>query len=343
MSRTSTPIRFFSLIKDEKGASQLLAVMTMGSVMLTIAFGILEKVRLISANQVRRSKISEMRTALDSAVKIASQIYHAEAGCDPMVLNDKLSQIATSGSLLNLTSNLGVVDTTNPCDQLAGPPTCRQIDIRVNSDVFRVGFGAVVSPPFRGGSPLLPGSAGLRPGAERGYSHDVQIEVFTSDGVNRIVQNATLINTCTILCSYTGASQSQGICLNRWDASHSLHRVPFAAVDGLFAGTQLPRVQVGAETHFFGSLKGGAFFVPTAQTAEVQDLIYLKNYLRSGETDGGFVPAAADMNLDGKVDELDLGLLEKFLRGYLSALPTRCRYPSTCGGNVSNPLTPGVD
>jgi hypothetical protein len=68
----------------------------------------------------------------------------------------------------------------------------------------------------------------------------------------------------------------------------------------------------------------------------VADLLILRNYLRTAETAGSCgallagtrdCSSCADLNQDGQVNDIDLGVMEKALKGYLYWVPTRAGGP----------------
>lgn len=359
-------------LKSESGAAQIMGILVLSTAMLAVAAAVLQYAQQTTIAQIRQGKYSEARAALSAAIQHAGRIYRNEAVCDPGILNDKISQMRTNGTLLPLNSEGTNPETlqwvlsgqapTNPgdaplvcapplgspsdqCSRTCGPPTCRRFDISVNGEVFQVSFGPIVSLPFEGdiGVP-----AGTRPDAQRGYSHDAEITVWTSVMGRRIVQRAVLVNNCTLPCA-TALGAAAGICQPfnagnplSWDSGHAYHTIN--------SSTRSSDVKspVSASGNF------GVF--STAPRVGPVDLVLFRNYLRSGERDG-LIPASAgpgnpdpfaeiaDLDLDGRVDERDLGIMEKFLRGYLYSVPTRCSYTTTagCGATISGAGTINVD
>lgn len=308
-------MHLISVLRDQKGQSQLMAVTVMGLVLTLAAAFALNMASQLSKTQVRTAKLSSARVALDAAIKTAAYIYRYEAACDQVVLNDKLSQILPDGTLMDFYAS-GPTDIRGggSCDLPDAPPTCRQIKVNVGGDNFQVNFGPVVSAPFDGNA--IANSAGLQSDLNRGYSQDVMVEVWTTFTGNRAIQRAVLMNTCTYPCAQQDASSSSGICQTAWDTAHSYHAVDLSARPG-------PPAQVSGRN--LGSVVGSAGVV------DMRDLFLFRNYLRSGETEAGFTAAAADVNLDQTIDERDFGLMEKLMRGYITVLPTRCGYTGGCG------------
>ncbi|MBL7714482.1 MAG: hypothetical protein JNL01_03375 [Bdellovibrionales bacterium] len=365
---------FVRILRSESGAAQIMGILVLSTAMLTVATAVLQYAQQTTIQQIRQGKYSEARAALSSAIQHVSRIYRSEAACDPALLNDKLSQMRTDGSLISLNAEGGVTETLlwvvggqtpntpgnaplvcappagsnlfDSCTMTCGPPTCRRMDVTINGEVFPVSFGPIVSIPFEGNIAGIP--AGTRPDAQRGYSHDAEITAWTSVMGRRIIERAVLVNNCTIPCA-TALGAAAGICQPfspgntiSWDWGHAYH-----TIDSNVRGGDFKSMRSGSGS--FGS------FASNPQVGPV-DLVLFKNYLRSGERDG-LMPAGpapgtadplaeiADLDLDGRVDERDLGIMEKFLRGYIYSIPTRCSYRTIagCGGTVAGAGTTDVD
>lgn len=207
-----------------------------------------------------------------------------------------------------LTEKLSLLNPDGSLRAFSEGATRRQVQIPVGDDVYTVSIGSLQT---------LPLTSGVLTDWIRGYSQDAVLELWTSRGPTRVLQRAVLINNCTYPCAYTDVAATN-ICQFAWDPVHSYHRM-------LPAGLLTPAL---AGINQFNVATAGNLL-----TADVQDLVTLRNFLRSGEP-AGFPVGQYDVNGDRKTDLTDLGILEKFMRGYLSAIPTRCGITSGCAGTV---------
>jgi hypothetical protein len=306
---------------DNRGQSQILAVVALSAVMTSVALISVDYSRQTANFGVQILKRVEMRNALDEAVRYASYLYRNESGCDPVVLNAKLSRMVPTGAINGLAS--------------PPAPTNRYLQIGLNSQTYNVSFGQVTALQWNGGGvpaadPSLDGSAPTPFPVLAGTSQDADIEVWTTYGLapnaQRMVQRAVLINTCTYPCSLP---------LNNGSEAAQTGSFPCGTGQGDAAISYL---QINANTgpacnggRKPGDLNGACGSAPDG-FIDMQDVILLRNYLRSADASGTCVAtmigngaansACADLNLDGRVDEIDLNILEKVLRGYIQAVPT---------------------
>jgi len=320
---------------NESGQSQILAALFLTSAMLTGTLFALERATTLRIDTIKGGRALEMRAALDGAIQHASLIFRGDAACDPRILDRKLGLLdpeKLDGTLVEDESDLSN----------AGKAGTRQMNVKTNGRTYRVSFGAVTRVEWR--SSVDPGvlnkdptMSGSPPSYNSGVSQDAQVEVWTTDGFSRVSQKAVLINNCSYPCAdqVTGASN----CNAPKNPSMAFHALPDAAVypnDGELeppyeSETWYGRIRC-ASGGFFGDLRGPASN-PTQPDGEigVDDLHALKEFLRNGTSE--FVPVSSivgdghqfygcgDLNLDWQVNELDLGILEKQLRGYLFWVP----------------------
>lgn len=284
-------------MKNDIGQAQLLTASMIGIVMLSGGLYLLDQSSRTTTEQVRQIKRSEIRAALRTAVKRASAIYHEEASCDAVIFEKKLDRIQLDGSI-------GVTKTEG----------ARQIDVTINGTPYRVAFGEVTRANWEAASdPTITGNV-----YTAGTSQDVLLEIWTST-VSRMKlrQRALLINNCTTPSN-----------VNRAIAYHTISQ-PANFSQGT-SGAVVPDVAIwgGARTciagKFIGDIDGNGSVDPN-------DLILLKNYLRSRDRSGiaattfigdGTNWGCADINSDKIVDETDLNGLEKALRGYSYWIPS---------------------
>ncbi|MBN22298.1 MAG: hypothetical protein CL678_13535 [Bdellovibrionaceae bacterium] len=302
------------ILNNNKGQSQILMAAAFGIIMLSGAVYTLQRSEEKSATQTKIARISEMRAALDGAVQFAQQIYQNESGCDPAILQNRLNRLNTDGTFALVTQ----------------ATTRRQLDMDINRNRYRVSFGPVINIEY---------SAGANPSGPNsdtpGMSQDVELEVWTTDCIagngncvnsrnrQRVVQRAVLLNNCTHPCVNTlnindigglGNIQASGICVTATDPNISYHEFVPGEINGFLASCPTnPGIRMG-------DANGD-------DNLNVLDLELLRNYLRNQDSSQFFatldISACMDMNQDQIVNEIDLALLEKLLRGYIYRLPIR--------------------
>ncbi len=311
------PMRWAAGGGGEAGQAQILSAVMLGIVMLTASLYSLQHAQQTSEWQVKSTKRMEMRSALDLAIKHAAYLYHFESGCDPVVLNDKLAY-------LNLDGSQKVPTAADPFG------TLRQMNVTVNSITYRVAFGPLSRLTWTGNaSPVAdPVIASYLPS----LSQDVLFEVWTSAVRNRVVRRAVFINTCTHPCSSVVANSSP--CEIQRDRSIAYHRIttPGTFPGGSAASPDTSIWGAGGRRCGPGSARAIGDVTATAGTLDVYDLVVLQTYLRSGDVRGSGgssvlvgaagVTACGDLNNDQLVDERDLNIVEKILRGYLYWTPS---------------------
>lgn len=310
------------------GQAQLLTVSALGAFMAMIAYATLQYGSQTHRAEILGGRRTEMRGALEAAIKHAAHLYQGEASCDPITLDRMLARIETDGSLKQGLNR-----------QAVGAFPRRQMQVEINGRPYRVAFG-----PVR----RLGWSGSADPSDPTGYegrTQDAVVEAWTTFGTQQVRQIAVLINNCTYPCSFRmckcgtgGVPEScatascppaQRIptepCLLDADRSIAYHRLENI---GIYPVAGWGRACNSGRN--LGDLKS----LPAASsTIDMRDLAILKNYLRSGDYSGssstiligGGAPetACADLNQDRMVNEMDLALLEKALRGYLHYLPTQ--------------------
>lgn len=330
----------------ESGQAQILAAVAMGGAMLTAALFSVQYAQQTQTSDIMGSKRTELRTVLDEAIKRASYLYHAESGCDPVSLNNKLARINPDGSLQGL--NLGAPSTYTY--------THRQINLTVSGTTYVVGYGYATALSWQTDGTVKADPSVWNTGPVVGTSQDAVIQVWTRQpgGTQRVTEMAVLINNCTDPCPPEMSSPAPPVgaltsdqCQVAADSAISFHEV---SVMSSFPGTYVTpgglaapaRLSTKCNPVMTGRLLGNLkvpFLPPPAAaptcpvvppapasgTIDIDDVIALKNYLRSGDTSSGtcsnVVLACGDLNNDGLVDEMDVNVLEKVLRGYLYWLP----------------------
>lgn len=285
--------------RQESGQAQILIALAMSTVMISAAYYTLERTQKAGETAIRQMKLSEARAALDGAIQFAAYLYQFQSGCDPVLFNEKLSRLNLDGSLL---------------ESGTSSPTIRQMDVSVNFTAFRIAFGPVTRIDWVGSTddPSVPN--------EVGTSQDALIETWTTSQSTRFIQRAVLINNCTYPCS-TSLSSS-GYCVAASDAAIAYHQIdPHSFPIPSCGGTGSTGVAGGA----IGGTSSYGIVDSLDQVINVPDLIVLRNYLRSGQTEGSVgefvIKECADVNQDGMLNEIDLNLIEKLLRGYINYIP----------------------
>ncbi|MGZ3696836.1 MAG: dockerin type I domain-containing protein [Bdellovibrionota bacterium] len=309
----------------EAGQAQLLTAFALGVVMLSAALYSLDYANHTNISSLKSARRTEMKAALDAGIKQLSFLYHSESACDPVTLDLKLNRLQTDGTILS----------NNP-PVTPGNFTRRQMNVTVSHHAYTVSFGAVTRLPWQGNlaapnnvDPTITSAAGVL-SYNAGTSQDAVVEVWTQFGQTRVLQNAVLINNCNYPCS-----QALGVdpCLVPGDQALAYHRVIQPAN---FPGPANPVPNPASwNQQCFGGALMGDVSNPADGTVDLSDLLILKNYLRSGDWTGSsrkiFVGTGApnygcaDLNGDGLVNEIDLNIMEKMLRGYLYWIPTHCK------------------
>jgi len=313
--------------RGRAGQAQILAASVLGVVMITGGLFSLQHAAQSTKSQLITNRRSEMRSALEAAIKHASYIYHSESGCDPVAFDKKLNRLQLDGTLLG-------------SDQALPAAGARQMNVTVGNQVYRVALGPVTRLAWRGngspaGDPSLINLGGTVYYKE-GFSQDAMIEVWTNylnptstvRGGIRVLQRAVLINNCTYPCAGVAAPPLDP-CLVRRDQAIGYHSIVSPSLFPLGSSTVInPDTNIfcgGYSCSALGPQRPGD--INFDSIINVTDLLILKNYLRSGDMSGAGAGAGsisrcvADLNRDALVNETDLGILEKALRGYLYWLP----------------------
>lgn len=331
----------------EAGQAQLLTAVVFSGVMLSGGLFAMQWAQRNRIQDFYASRRVEMRSALEQGIKRLQQIYTTEAGCDPISFDAKVNLLRPDGSIAPAGS----------------APGLRQFQVTVNGHLYDIAF----SHPARltwtgetGSDPTLTLSAGVLV-QNRGTSQDLVIEAWTtynsrqgssaSPGIlhQRTVQRAVLINTCTNTCSIGLTAE----CPVAGDRGMAYHRIMAASFPG---NTVYPTAAAWNRRCYdpFGGVRylgdvntspltGVTPLVAADGMVSVEDLRILKNYIRSGDSGGagpnagqvthvsvagsGFLPCS-DLNGDSMVNETDLHIMEKVMRGYLYWLPVNPPAPA---------------
>lgn len=331
------------LASDTRGQAQLLAALVIGVTVLSGAILSLDWAHKNKIHSVHATRRAEMKSVLDLAVKHAAQIFVSEAGCDPASLNDKLNHLQMDGT----------IDT-------AGPATRRQMNIAANGNTFLVSFGLPIRLTWTGATAdptIAPHPTTGNLAMNRGVSQDATITVWTThnSGRNsafgpgfshqRVIQSATLINTCSYRCATVNSTD----CPVAADPAIAYHSVLSPSTfPGVGVAPNSPAATwnrrcfdpAGGAARYLGDFESTASAPGPNLRISVSDLLLFRNYIRSGDWSGAGTSATTvtyvgisgalpcgDLNGDAQVNEVDLHILEKVMRGYLYWLPTHTLPP----------------
>jgi hypothetical protein len=317
-------------LNGTRGQTQILAAAIIGTVMVTGALFSMRRALEANVASIHLSQRSEMRAALEKSVLYASHIYHSLAGCDPKILDDVLTGLSPG------TGAAGAPEDS----QLAGSQTgvqnatyaqLRQINVTVNSHVYTVAFGPVYRLGWNSGTDPTSNPAGTY---NAGTSQDAVVEVWTTNelitGVkpDRVTQFATLVNNCTYPCAapiQAGNANTPALATTNWCQIQFDSAVGYQQIAGPGLTTNQPVASVGTcgtgtNTSYLADFDGDGWI-------DLPDLIGFSHWMRTYEfynnTVNANYSACGDLNGDGVVNDTDLGILEKYMRGYLYWLPTQ--------------------
>lgn len=293
-----------SYLRDESGAAQILTALAFGIVLVTGALYSLQFSSMLQVAKLRQIRKSELRTAVWSALDHARAIYQREANCDPNIFHHLLWRMNQDGSIGSTTSR-------------------RVLNVNVGRNTYPVSIGTV--------QPLTAaGAINTDPTVRINPPQDVVVEAWATSVQTKVVQRAILINNCTYPCAVilgdTNSAEFIGLCTTAEDANIAFHSISTPATYGVATGC-------GTGGAFrFGNIAATSCGPDSPNgSVDMADLVILKNYLRSGDLsgtcsnlmigDGAGTPGCADLNQDSLVDEIDLSIFEKVLRGYLWSLP----------------------
>lgn len=312
---------------SETGQGQLLAVMTMSAILMMAGLFALDRARNTSTHVARSVRRTELLQALAVGTHWLQKNYQTESVCDPVRLDLALDQMCDDGSRC-----LGTDVSSMGRRQLAVPSSGQRLLVSFGrvTPVSRgpaltsslsgyKGDPALLEDPFSDSAyrPLPAGDATLPPAQPMwSPSRDTRVELWVRGGGLRVNQQVLLLNVCT----------------------HPM----LVRSDSPYSPSYLPRPSlayraIGMAELFGGTCRGIATAFGNLNGDEVIDgidLEILQVYLRTGKipanasNPGGVgirsednFALAADVSCDGIVDELDLTVLEKLLRGYLWNLP----------------------
>lgn len=287
---------------NQRGQAQLLGAAAMASIMLTGALYALTQAQQDTEDAVRLSRRSEMRAALDGASRMLQEHFISSV-CDPVAFNAKLNRIQPDGTLAPV-----------------GAVTSRVLNVPILGRTYTVSIGPIYMDEWTGGVNPSDNLATI------GTSQDSSLELWTSDLGFRnqvLLQRVTYINNCTYPCAVAAPAGESGYCPVASHEEVSYHQF-FNGLEYLMGA--LP---ANCQGNLMGDMDGDGF-------VNVKDLTLFRNHIRSGDRTGFETPLliddgfpttyeCIDFNRDRLINEVDLGILEKILRGYLYRIPTRYR------------------
>jgi hypothetical protein len=312
----------------------VIAVLCLGVVIATVIVFGFSRSRDSSIRVSNLEKSQAAAEALAGAAKRVQSMYANEAGCDPMSLNKRLSAMS------NLPSNPSSIGLTFGGRNLVyeyydlslkaicntGTTGCRQMAIPVGNRLWIVTVGAIAAD-----------SDSVTSARTGDCPRDVTVTLTTAaTGRRSWIQRVTLTNICTLAACDSSVGgrgfDSQGTLTLSGSMSTS-------ACTGTYAGVRSTKY-------------GGGFTESGTTKLSLDDLRWARRYLETGGegigetnflylssgsvgTGNGSCPPASsasqckdkncfpalDLNRDYKNNESDLGILEHFMRGYLTTLP----------------------
>lgn len=317
---------------SQRGQAILMVILILGTIMAgVVIFG--SKRQSDSGKLIERLDTSQAaQEVLSAAGKRVQTIYANESSCDPDVLDRRLSNMSNlpSNAVTAFGANMsyavaqpslaGVAARAGLCS--GGVPAgrgCRQFGIPLEGRVYLVTAGLVAT-----GAPDAARAGGDCP-------RDASIRLSVTIGGNLFYQMFTLINICTY--------DSCGTTLD-----------DFTGVTGYSSGTFTDPC-TGANANILARWHGSIVSPsPSTNVVTLDDIRWARRYLETGganigETtfmagmagvasgNGACSPAnsnnqcvyrhcipAFDLNRDRTNNEVDLAILESFLRGYLPSL-----------------------
>jgi hypothetical protein len=297
-------------IKRQRGQGLLVMVMVLTVISTGVAMYALEQTRMSQRNAIDFKRTSDVLSILHASAQYLQNIYQNEANCDPYAFNMRIN------SMNNRVYNAALRQQPliNPTDASAGN--------------YRISITTISpQPPLSQNliQPIGSNAAGATPTpyVTLGYGPQDLTVTYTvvpfastrgALGNTKYRQSVTLINTCSRI-SETSLGPLPSIVLG-------------SVVDPPnYNGTFAAAVQDTSTTGFVangicGTVPRGGIDT-NKPVLDVQDLQVYSNYVRSGVTvgvlgaPGPLDISCADTNRDGILNELDVGIVEKTLKGYL--------------------------
>lgn len=332
-------------IKSQAGQGILLALMCIGVLMASfVIFGAKREEDV--GTLIQKFDTSQAAfEALSSAAKRVQYMYSVESGCDPATLETRLTKMAALPDLgavggaddlgvqvngrasyvIAVPGGTGAAVRQNRCQSVEG---CRQFAIPVDNQFFVVTAGKVIrDAPAAGRTTDCP--------------RDLAVRLSTVVAGNAYFQTFSLTNICTYAsCTCTDVSSCPA-----YDKAFMQTISTSSLMTSTSCTNNPPTVTIPAR-------KYGSIVNATDGTITQNDLRWARRYIETGggaagETNfmvyTGTIPSGEngscavatsggqcknsgcvppfDLNRDGTNNDIDLAILENWMRGYVTSLP----------------------
>ena len=331
-------------MKTQRGQAIIIVVLVLGVILAAIIFFGGSRVKDtadVSSHMLAQQQALE---ALAAAAKRVQVIYANEAACDPVSLNARLSNLP---NLPATASSLGLNYGGQSVDYVIAYPGqsgstrynicstsgtgCRQMAIPVDRKVFVVTVGAVSSD-----------SVAVTGDCPRDVSVNLSTTVSAgttgaSSGDRRAVytQRVTLTNLCTLkACGGGWGFDTPGTITLSGAKSTTACSAPYAHVRATKYGGGI--TSSATNQMAIDDIRWARRFLETGGEG-VGDASFFYGLIVTGNENGACLVSPSDysggqcvskpcfpnfdLNRDGKNNDEDLGILENFMRGYITTLP----------------------
>jgi hypothetical protein len=293
----------------QSGQSLILAVFGIAIASTTLALFILKLSGSTYETSIEHRRSIDVIYVLNAVARSLQYIYYYEANCDPYLFNNKINLFRNR--IFN------------------APFAGRSLDMTYAARQFVISIGEMNPPPPTIQSVPPPAGVAAGGGAVPTYytaglgafgPQDVSVTYWVtpfgqslgSQGGVRYEQTVTLINTCT-------AGVGAGIPGPQFGSITNIALYQGAQP----AGTDPAAAYIQGGNPWAGGPCGGSPRGGINNTSKVtaQDRNIFQNYLKNGDTSGVGIPLACmDMQNDGVINEIDMCIIEKALKGYINYL-----------------------
>jgi len=319
-------MRFRKMNSKNHGQGLILMLLAISLISSSIALFMMDQSQSLYKESVELRRVSGVISAFTLAAKHLRYVYETQANCDPYIFNNYLYEehaVDTDGII----GKWRVVRIPSPfralnVNYITGTFQLNQIDISIGQvRTVDQGAGTVGYPPMaKNQAPMPVGSAAAGAltrkfydtiGANNAAFGPADIVVSMSakpDGAQvRYDQDIILINTCTNPAVVANANPIANVPILGIITNIASYRAEATSSDP--AGS----FSTAGQNVCLGDVNGDSTVGPG-------DVLLLRNYLRSAEISTGTSLTnidCTDMNNDGLIDEIDLNILQKSLKGYL--------------------------
>lgn len=328
-------------MKSQVGQGLLMAVLLIGALMATFVFFGAKRGEDTAILVQKLDSSQSAYEALASAAKRIQYMYAVDSGCDPGVLDSRLSAMANLPDLSAVggSDDLGVqvggkatyvvavpggssvAVRHNRCTSATG---CRQLAVPIDNMFFIVTAGQLIKDTAPGGRTI-------------DCPRDASIRLSTVVGGNAFFQKFSFTNICS-LASCTCVDSSTCAAYDKGFLAQSI--------------TNNNSSRVTTACGYLNARRYGSMVNTTSSLVTHDDLRWARRYLETGagalgETNFLYVNAALpagvngactvagsggqckandcvpafDLNRDGSNNDADLAILENYLRGYVLSIP----------------------